>query len=197
MTEQDRRDFYRMEDRVHLIRTPIEKHLISDDPYSDRYNVPRQALLISQLQAIDSESRDLLRQVGDYNRALGSYLKAQEEKFELLAKYIVSHDKELTQKEAVNLSEGGISFYNNTPFNVGSYLHLIMMLFPSFSIVAAIGMVRACEKIDDQPTLYRIGVEFEVLLEQDRKLIVRHIRRRESQTIREQSLKSSQINSER
>ena len=192
MSEQERRDFYRMEDRVHLIRTPIEKHLISDDPYSDRYNVPRQALLISQLQAIDNENRDLLRQVGDYNRALGSYLKAQDEKLELLAKYIVSHDKELTQKEAVNLSEGGISFYNSTPYTPGAYLHLIIMLFPSFSSIATIGIVRACEKIDEQPTIYRVGVEFEVLLEQDRKLIVRHIRRKESQTIREQAQNSSQ-----
>lgn len=192
MSEQERRDFYRMEDRVHLIRTPIEKHLISDDPYSDRYNVPRQALLISQLQAIDNESRDLLRQVGDYNRALGTYLKAQEEKFELLAKYIVSHDKELTQKETVNLSEGGISFYNSTPLPPGGYLHLIVMLFPSYSTIAAIGIVRTCEKIEEQPTIYRIGVEFEVLLEPDRKLIVRHIRRRESQTIREQAQKTGQ-----
>ncbi len=190
MSEHERRDFYRMEDRVHLIRTPIEKHLISDDPYSDRYNVPRQALLISQLQAIDNESRDLLRQVGDYNRALGSYLKALEEKIDLLARYVVSHDKELAQKETVNLSEGGISFYNSAPLTEGSYLHLIIMLFPSYSTIAAIGQVRACEKIDDQPTLYRIGVEFSVLLEQDRKLIVRHIRRRESQTIREQAQKS-------
>ncbi|MEZ5505489.1 MAG: PilZ domain-containing protein [Gammaproteobacteria bacterium] len=193
MSEQERRDYYRMEDRVHLIRTPIERHLISDDPYSDRYNVPRQALLISQLQAIDSESRDLLRQVGDYNRPLGSYLKAQEEKIELLAKYIVSHDKDLSQKETVTLSEGGLSFYYANALDPGSYLHLIMMLFPTLSSIAAIGVVRTCEKIDEQPTLYRIGVEFEVLLEKDRKLIVRHIRRRQSQTIREQAQKSGEI----
>lgn len=190
MSEHERRDFYRMEDRVHLIRTPIEKHLISDDPYSDRYNVPRQALLISQLQAIDNESRDLLRQVGDYNRALGSYLKALEEKVDLLAKYVVSHDQTITQKETVNLSEGGISFYNSAPYEPGAYLHLIIMLFPNYSSIASIGVVRTCEKIDDQPTLYRVGVEFSVLLEQDRKLIVRHIRRRESQSIREQGQKT-------
>lgn len=190
MSEHERRDFYRMEDRVHLIRTPIEKHLISDDPYSDRYNVPRQALLISQLQAIDNESRDLLRQVGDYNRALSSYLKALDDKIELLAKYVVNHDQTLTQKETVNLSEGGISFYNSSPYEPGSYLHLVVMLFPSYSSVASIGIVRTCDKIEDQPTIYRVGVEFVVLVEADRKLIVRHIRRRESQTIREQAHKN-------
>lgn len=190
MSEHERRDYYRMEDRVHLIRTPLEKHLISDDPYSDRYNVPRQALLISQLQAIDNESRDLLRQVGDHNRALSSYLKALEDKIELLAKYVVNHDQTLTQKETVNLSEGGISFYNSTPFEPGAYLHLVVMLFPSYSSIASIGIVRTCEKIEDRPTIYRVGVEFAVLLEPDRKLIVRHIRRRESQSIREQPHKT-------
>lgn len=131
--------------------------------------------------------------MGDYNRPLGSYLKAQEEKIELLAKYIVSHDKDLSQKETVTLSEGGLSFYYANALDPGSYLHLIMMLFPTLSSIAAIGVVRTCEKIDEQPTLYRIGVEFEVLLEKDRKLIVRHIRRRQSQTIREQAQKSGEI----
>ena len=55
----ERRDFYRIEDRVHLIKTPIEKHLLSDDPYGEQYSLPRQALLISQLQSIDNESREL------------------------------------------------------------------------------------------------------------------------------------------
>ena len=32
----ERRDFYRIEDRVHLIKTPIEKHLLSDDPYGEQ-----------------------------------------------------------------------------------------------------------------------------------------------------------------
>ena len=47
--------------------------------------------------------------------------------------------------------------------------------------------VKACEKIEEQPVIYRIGVEFEVLQEPDRKQIVRHIRRIQSREIREQS----------
>ncbi|HVK99232.1 MAG TPA: PilZ domain-containing protein [Dongiaceae bacterium] len=190
MSDTERRDFYRMEDRVHLIRTPVEKHLISEDPYGDQYNIPRQALLISKLQSIDNDSRDLLRQVGDYNRALGSYLRAMDEKIELLTQYVVSHDKDLARKEPVNLSEGGISFYEGAPLTPGSFLHLIIVLFPTYTSIAAIGEVKTCEKVDEQPVIYRVGVEFQVLLEADRKLIVRHIRRRQSQAIREQGQKS-------
>lgn len=183
----ERRDFYRIEDRVHLIKTPIEKHLISEDPYGEQFGIPRQALLISQLQSIENESRDLLRQVGDSNRALSSYLRYMDEKIDLIAKYVVSHDQQLSQKVSVNLSEGGISFYNGTPMTAESYIHLILVLFPSYATIATIGIVRTCEKIDDQPSIYRIGVEFEVLQEPDRKQIVRHIRRIQSREIREQS----------
>ena len=190
----DRRDFYRIEDRVHLIKTPIEKHLLSDDPYDEAYHIPRQALLVSQLQSIESESRELLRQVSDSNRALGSYLRFMDEKIDLIAKYLVSHDKQISQKESVNLSEGGISFYHASDLPLDSYLHVIMVLFPSYATIAAIGIVKSCEKIEEQPSIYRIGVEFEVLLEQDRKQIVRHIRRLQSREIRDQSHTSNENN---
>lgn len=183
----DRRDFYRIEDRIHLIRTPIEKHLLSDNPYGEQYHIPREALLSSQLQAIDNESRDLLRQVSDSNRALGSYLRYLEEKIDVIANYVVSNDHQLNQKEAVNLSEGGISFYHSHGLEPGQFLHLILVLFPGYTSIACFGVVRTCEKIEEVPVIYRIGVEFEVLLESDRKQIVRHIRRLESREIREQS----------
>lgn len=186
----DRRDYYRIEDRVHLVQTPIERHLISDNPYGDQYNLPRQALLVSQLQSIDNDTKELLRQVGDQNRALGSYLRAQDEKIELIAKYLVDDDKTLSDRTTVNLSEGGISFYNGEAAELDSYVHMIMVLFPSYASIATIGTVKACEKVDDQPSIYRIGIEFTVLLEADRKQIVRHIRRRQSLEIREQAHKS-------
>lgn len=192
MSDIERRDYFRIEDRIHLVRTPIEKHLLSDNPYSDQFNIPKQALLISQLQAIDNDSRDLLRQVGEYNRPLSSYLKSMDDKIELLAKYIVHHDTEITKKETVNLSEGGVSFYHSDNLAVDSYIHLIMVLFPSFSSIACFGIVNSCEKIEEQPTIYRIGVEFTVLTEQDRKQIVRHIHRFQSQLIRDRTHKTGE-----
>jgi len=182
----EKRDYYRIEDRVHLIKKPIEKHLISDDPYGEQYGIPRQAVLISQLQSIENESRDLLRQVGDYNRALGSYLRYMDEKIDLIAKYVVSHDLQISQKQSINLSEGGISFYDSSPMVPESYLHLILVLFPNYATIAAIGVVKSCEQIENQPAIYRIGAEFMVLQEPDRKQIVRHIRRLQSREIREQ-----------
>lgn len=192
MSELDRRDYYRISDCIHLIQTPLTSRDVSGDPYDERYGIPRQALLVSRLQTISNDNRDLLRQVADNNRALGSYLRSVDEKIELLAQYLSGEDPALKQREPVTLSEGGLTFYSDTVTPVGSLLHLVMVLFPNMHAIATIGRVRSTEAAEpddsdqQRPGRYRIGVEFSVLLEPDRKQLVRHIRRLESQELREQ-----------
>ncbi len=162
----DRRDFFRLEDDVHLIRHPIEKHMLCDDPYASQYNLPRQAVLISQLQAIDNEAQSMLAQVIESNRAVGGYMRAIDKKIRCIAKHLISdYDADAFSKETVELSEGGISFISDTPLNTDSYLHLTLMLFPSCATIACIGEVKSCEALETADAGYRIGVEFYILLE--------------------------------
>lgn len=189
MTETERRDFYRVEDRIGLIRTPIERHQLSNNPYSEQYTIPGQATLISQLQLLDNENRDLLRQIDNSNRPMAQYLRNLDQKINHLANYLTRHDSDAIHKETVNLSEGGLSFYTSESEPIDHYLHLLMVLFPNYTTIAAIGIVKTCETIDEHPHLYRLGIEFDVLLEHDRKQVVRHIRRQGSQKIREQPQK--------
>ncbi len=177
----ERRDFYRIEDRIHLVKSPIEKHLLSDNPYAETFSVPPHALLINQLQTLDNDTRDLLRQVSDSNRSLGTYLRSMNEKIDLIARYVVTYDHDIKPTDTVNLSEGGVSFYSDKIIEAETYMHLVMVLFPNLATIASIVIVKTCDLVDEQPTLYRIGTEFSVLLEQDRKQIVRHIRRRQTQ----------------
>lgn len=191
--EIDRRDFFRLSDEIHLVRHPIEKHMLSEDPYAPQFELPRQAILLSQLQAIDNESQALLSQISDSNRALGTYLRALDEKIECLAKHLVSdYDNKPLFKEAVDLSEGGIAFTSRKPLEPDAYIHLTMMLFPAYTTIAAIGQIKTCETTDDNLDNYRVGVEFTVLLEQDRKRLTKHIRRKQSIELRERSQKNQQ-----
>ncbi len=191
--EIDRRDFFRLSDEIHLVRHPIEKHMLSEDPYGTQYNLPRQAILLSQLQAIDNESQPLLTQINDSNRAIGTYLRALEEKIDCIARHIVADfDEKTLLKENVDISEGGISFWNNAPMEENSFLHLTMMLFPSYTTIASIGQVKSCEASEENQSRYRVGVEFAVLLENDRKRLTKHIRRKQSIELRERSQKNQQ-----
>lgn len=190
----DRRDFFRLEDQIHLIKQPIERHMITDDPYSAAFRIPKQALLISQLRTIEGETQSFISQINETNRALGTYLTALDQKLECLARYIISDTKgdDLMQKESVNLSEGGVSFYSDHPYPEESFLHLTMVLFPSYASLAAISQVKTVQLLDQQPTLYRIGSEFVSLLEADRKQLSRHIRRKQSMELRERNQKNEQ-----
>lgn len=189
----DRRDFFRLNDEIHLVRHPIEKHMLSEDPYGTQYNLPRQAILLSRLQAIDNESQPLLSQISESNRAIGTYLRALEEKIDCLARHVVAdYDEKALYRENVDISEGGISFISDTPIEADSFLHLTMMLFPSYTTVATIAQVKSCGETEDVHKRYRIGAEFIVLLEQDRKRLTKHIRRKQSIELRERSQKNQE-----
>ena len=191
--EIDRRDFFRLNDEIHLVRHPIEKHMLSEDPYGTQYNLPRQAILLSQLQAIDNESQSLLSQISESNRALGGYLRALDEKIDCVARHLVQDfNEKALYKETVDISEGGVSFLSNDPLSIDTFMHLTMMLFPSYTTVATIGQVKSCEETDDNLKQYRVGVEFQVLLEQDRKRLSKHIRRKQSLVLRERGQKNQQ-----
>lgn len=189
----DRRDFFRLEDEVHLVCHPIEKHMLSDDPYGTQYNLPKQAILISQLQAIDNDAQALLTQITDSNRAVGGYLKAIDHKIECIAKHLISdYDEQTLTKETVDLSEGGISFFHKSALEIDSYIHLTLMLFPSYTTIAAISQVKSSEESEATTGQYRIGTEFIALIEQDRKRLTKHIRRKQSLELRERSQKNQQ-----
>ena len=186
MTESERRDYFRVEDRIALIRTPLERHQLSHNPYDEQYRLPGQATLINQLQQLDNDNRDLLRQIDQQNRPLAAYLRNVEQKIQLLANYLTHQDSDALRKETVTLSEGGLSFYTSEASPAGSYVHLLMILFPNYTTIATIGHIKTCDTIDESPHLYRLGVAFDVLLENDRKQIVRHIRRQDSRKLRDQ-----------
>ena len=188
----NRRDFFRLEDRIHLIKRPIEKHLISEDPYNEKFGIPKEALLFSQLRALEIDAQSLMPLIAETNNAVATYLKTIDQKIDCITRYLVSgsQGENIAKKENVSLSEGGVSFVHHTHLELDSYIHLTMVLFPSYSSISTIGQVKGSSVLEGLPTIHRIGVEFTVLLENDRKQLSRHIRRKQSLELREHSPKS-------
>jgi hypothetical protein len=178
----ERRDYYRLEDKIHLVRSVLEPHMISDDPYHERYSIPRETLLLSQLRALDADYHSLVRQLADGHQALFAVLTAFDRKIDLLAKYITNKgaDDSSLVREWVELSERGLSFRSSQPIAAGTFLHLTLVLFPSSTVVATIAEAKSCAQIEQGPAIYRIGCEFSVLLEADRKQLSRHLLRRQA-----------------
>lgn len=156
--------------------------MISDDPYHERYQIPKQTLLMSQLRSLDGDYHQMIHQLADSHYALHAVLTALDRKLDLLAKYITNQgtDDSTLVRETVELSERGISYHSMSPVEIGSYLHLTMVLFPSAASLATIAEVRSCYQVEDQPAVYRIGAEFVVLQESDRKQLSKHLLRKQA-----------------
>lgn len=164
--------------------------MISDDPYHERYQIPKQTLLLSQLRALDGDYQQMIRQLADSHYALHAVLTALDRKLDLLAKYITNQgsDDSALLRETVELSERGIAYYSMTPYEPATYVHLTMVLFPSAASLATIAEVRSCYLVEDHPAIYRVGAEFVVLLEADRKQLSKHLLRKQAMLRRGEDL---------
>lgn len=84
----------------------------------------------------------------------------------------------------VNISGGGMSFFSDTPYNIGDVIELKTVLELLYPVAMYLyGEVLSCEKKNEE---YKIRVEFINIDEDIRDYIVRFVFHRQRQIIRQQ-----------
>lgn len=113
LDEEDRREYYRIEDRIALQISPLsaaealEPDVLQDD--SPLFN------LLSELHLADFESQHLLRQLSDKDRTLAAFLRAQNKRLDLLSAVVgQTLLGEVGEPLPVVISEGGIESVHAT-----------------------------------------------------------------------------------
>ncbi|MBB3104592.1 PilZ domain-containing protein [Azomonas macrocytogenes] len=167
---QERREYYRIEDRIALEILPVE---------AMQAELPPLFTLLSELYRLELESQPLLRQIGNDNRTLASYLTIQNKRFELLGRALAQElIKEISQPRDAVLSEGGISFSNSRPLPENQPVALKLLLLPDALALLLHAQVAYCRpRADGQ---YDIGAEFDLLTDAQRQLLARHIVKRQA-----------------
>jgi c-di-GMP-binding flagellar brake protein YcgR len=187
LDDEDRREYYRISDHIALQITPLSESEaaggeVSQDP-SQLFN------LLSELHLSEFESQHLVRQLGDSDRTLGNFLRAQNKRIDLLSQ-VVAHTLlgEIGETQAVVLSEGGLECQVPQSYAVGSLLAIKMVLMPQ-----ALGLqLRARVTRADALGIghYEVGLEFDSMTDAQRQLIARYILQKqaaERRLAREQS----------
>ena len=185
----NRRDFFRLNDKVYLTKQPVEPSLAHIDPYDSQFNIPKEALFMNKLRGIEAEKQRVTASINVSDPTINTYLRSVDQKIDCIVEYIVSQysTNNEAKKEDVMLSEGGISFEHDTPLAIGQSIHLIITLLPSHACIATIGEVKSNQHTTHAGiTSYRLGVEFNLLNENDRKQLSRHIRQKQALQRREQ-----------
>lgn len=172
---EERREYYRIEDCLALEILP-----------ADAASLPPPALfeLLAELHQLDTEAQPLLRQIGDRDRSLASYLKLQAKRLELLGQ-AVAQDllRHFGPPRPVTLSEGGIRFLHPQPLTVGGRVTLRLLLLPD-----ALGLQAAAEVLQSTPGedgQHRIALAFEFDNDAQRQLVARHVLKRQARERRQ------------
>jgi len=192
-TADDRRSFFRIDDtvRLSLARVP-------GDELAERLDRLEQDLagnftVMSSLSAITAQMTVGLRRIENRDPDLAAYLRAIDQKIEVIGRAFIAQEPEIVGEHAVpvNLSAGGMCVGTQDRFERGDSLEIRMLLFPSFNGLMIYGSVIDVE----QPTAEHgeeasqfgqlVRIEFTHIREQDRELLIRHLLRRQSDQLRD------------
>ena len=187
LDEEDRREYYRIEDRIALEIGPLNAAEALDGEVlqdaSPLYD------LLGELHLCEFESQHLLRQLSDRDRTLAAFLKAQNKRIDLLGA-VVAHTLtgHIGAPRRVVLSEGGIEFTQAQAIAPGSRIALKMVLPPQALGLMLHGRVIHCDVLPDGK--HDIGTEFIDMTDAQRQLLARYILQRQQQQ-RRQALERS------
>jgi hypothetical protein len=191
----DRRSFFRIDDTVRLSLRQVPAEEIEQRLDRLDHDLAGNFTVMSSLAAITAQMTMGLRRIENRDPDLAAYLRAIDQKIEVIGRAFLAQEPEAVSEQAVpvNLSAGGMCVGVGEPYEVGAQLEVRMLLFPSFTGLMIYGSVVGSEPVPPDVTEetgykgYRhlARIEFTHIREQDRELLIRHLLRRQSDQLRD------------
>ena len=188
----DRRQFFRIDDTVRISVRPVAQDELKARVAELEQGVTGNFSVMSSLAAVTAKMAANLRRIEARDPDLAAYLRALDQKIEILGRAFLAQGSDLLSEQAqpVNISAGGISLYSQAPMAVGQPVEIRMLLFPSFTGLLSYGEVVGCEPLpagEDGRYSHQLRIEFVHLREQERELLIRHVLRRQGEELRARS----------
>ncbi|MGY1446782.1 PilZ domain-containing protein [Pseudomonas chlororaphis] len=182
LDEEDRREYYRIEDTIALEISPLSAHeAASKEVLQDASPLFN---LLSELHLSEFESQHLLRQVSERDRTLANYLKSMNKRIDLLSQVVAQTVLgKFGEPQRVILSEGGIEFEHHLSYSAGTHLAVKLLLMPQALGLLLRAKVTHCETRSFGT--FEIGTEFEALTDAQRQLLARYILQKQAQERRQ------------
>lgn len=177
LDDEERREYYRIEDSVALEINRIPGPGALDEP--GLHDTSTLFDLLSELHVAEFESQHLLRQLDDRDRTTNSFLRAMSKRIDLLGQVVAQTVLgKLGAPQRVIMSEGGLQFESHQPFPVGSLLSVKMVLMPQASGMMLRARVTQCQSLTIGD--FEVGTEWIDLSDAQRQLLARHILQRQA-----------------
>ena len=182
--DNDRRQFYRVEDRVGLEYRRVEG--APSGPVATLFEGAATLVLHEEVRRYDNEIRAQLNQLAETDRNLSHLLKALNDKLDTVARIMTFEQKPLQDEHWVDvtISEGGISFQRrNIDFSEDETLAVRLTFIPELTQVAVLSRVVRVEPLEGAQ---RAHLEFIEMEDHERQLIARHVLRTQARQRQQQ-----------
>ena len=187
---EDRRNFFRINDRVSLKYRVIQNDEVEAEIQSNQNEQNELAELRIAFNNLDQRIQDKLERVQKTSPILGDVLSLFDKKLGLMQNVLLQggdYKELLTNLTEVNLSASGMSFESRTPINEDTNLKLDMVLFPEYLYLPLRARVVNCrKKIDDTLYRFQVCVAFRDMSSGTQEEIMQHVLSKQSEELQQQ-----------
>jgi hypothetical protein len=173
-TENNRRKFFRIDDKVLLRFRKIDRDTIENlDVYQERFR--ESTILTAKFHQQQISMAPLLTKIRDQDTSIASYFSMLNDQVSLLATRLltVSIFESDEPLQSVSISAKGMRFHSDEEYLVGDLLEMIYVLFPGGKYIPVLANVVAARR-DDEIKKFAISVEYVCMHEDDEELVIRH-----------------------
>jgi c-di-GMP-binding flagellar brake protein YcgR len=184
---EDRRQYYRINDRVSLDYYIIGDEDQAEEEIKAQHNFRELAELKNTMFHIDEKLVDINTHLQEENPQLVEVIDLLNQKFSAYENYLWKHntDREMNPAGEVNLSANGVAFETDQAIAEGAHLQLEMIVYPENYYIPVYSRVVSCRKTRGNES-YSIAVEFVAMSDSDKELIIQHVLKKQAEELRVQ-----------
>lgn len=185
---QERRRFYRINDRVSLNYRVVQPADLEKEIVRTSRKQKEMAELRNAVYAIDARLDVINQQLKEDNPVLAEVLTLFQRKIALHESMLGIDDFDdsaFSQAREINLSANGLAFDAETPLSEGSCLKLELVTYPEHHYIRVFANVVKCYQLqDDRSSGYHVAVEFRSISNEDEEKIVNHIFKKQAEELK-------------
>ncbi|MEW8508499.1 MAG: PilZ domain-containing protein [Candidatus Thiodiazotropha sp.] len=188
ISRDERREFFRIDDSIQVSYRVIAQNELPESideqlQGTDRFTV------MTRLQTISQHLSAPLHRIEQRDPDIADYLKALDEKINLLGQSFLADENELLNRPSrrVNLSAGGLAMDITEELTLGALVEIKLLLLPSYTGIIAYGEVVGIERTTGGDTAYpyHTRINFGLIRNSDQDALIRHITRRQGEMLRQ------------
>ena len=183
----ERRDFFRIEDEVYL-----ELEIISADEYQTVPDIPTNLhttyfSLSAEFATLNNTFHPVINNIKQVHPEIAQYLELLNKKIDSLGELLLHKSSAYDENKRIkaNISASGIMFETESMYTVGDLIRLEIVLFPEKIGVLIFGkVIKTGESANQKQNL---SIEFEHIRTEDQELMIKHNLNKQMLDLREKN----------